>query len=221
MKKWIFSMVMVFSFSLSSNSLQQMTEHHHSAAPGKFLAHQAEYLEPDSVRTNYLAVRSEKIIGFSGNSLNKLEMAFRALEIAVNSREFKDRVINFRNSRGERRFASNKGYSNEEIYELFMEGREILQPGTPGEMNFHLKLYYRPWSRVIGYTSGDTNLIHINWKFFKNYEPHEVASNLAHEWTHKMGFDHASAKEHDSAPYAIGYIVGDIASGLLKNNKLH
>jgi hypothetical protein len=97
---------------------------------------------------------------------------------------------------------------------------KLLQSNTPGEMNYYLKLYYNPFSRVIGYTSGETNLIHINWRFFKNYQPSNVAANLAHEWVHKLGFDHASAKEHDSAPYAIGYIVGDMAERILKSNQL-
>jgi hypothetical protein len=96
-----------------------------------------------------------------------------------------------------------------------MDGREVLLPNTPGEMNFYLRLYNRPWSRVIGYTSPQSNIININWKFFKNYRPSDVAANLAHEWTHKIGFDHVSAKERNSVPYAIGYIAGDIAKKLL------
>jgi hypothetical protein len=77
-------------------------------------------------------------------------------------------------------------------------------------MNFFLNLYNKPWSKVIGYTNGTINVININWKFFKGNTVADVAANLAHEWTHKIGFDHKSAKEHDSAPYAIGYIVGDL-----------
>jgi len=48
-----------------------------------------------------------------------------------------------------------------------------------------------------------------------------VAGNLAHEWTHKIGFDHKSAAEHDSAPYAIGYIVDELAAKVLKGSKLY
>lgn len=220
MKKWIFSLAVLVSLSKSFSS-QKMIQHNHDHAPQKFSAIEADYIRPDSVAGTYLSVKGMKIEGFGEKSMDKLEKAFAALEQAVNSEEFKDRVINFKNSKGERSFASNKGLSNEEIYQIFMEGREVLQPETPGEMNFYLKLYNRPWSRVIGYTYGDINTIHINWRFFKNYHPHQVAANLAHEWTHKMGFDHKSAKEHDSAPYAIGYIVGDIASRILKSQKLH
>lgn len=220
MKKWIFSLALIFSTSLLNADIQGMTEHGHDHAPQKFAPNEAEYYPAETVVTNRLVVRGMEIKGFNEASQEKLKLAFRALEIAVNSDEFRDRVINFKNTQGERSFASNKGMTNEEIYEHFMEGREDLQPETAGEMNFYLKQYYRPWSRVIGWTTPTTNVININWKFFKNYQPHEVASNLAHEWTHKMGFGHKSAKEHDSAPYAIGYIVGDIAKRVLKNNLL-
>lgn len=221
MKKWIFSLALMFSASLPNTQVQQMMEHGHSQAPQRFAPTDLEYYPAETVAKTYLKVKAMEIEGFSAESRQKLNLAFRALEMAVNSDEFRDRVINFKNSKGERAFASNKGMTNEEIYEHFMEGREILQQDTPGEMNFYLKQYHRWWSRVIGWTTPTTNVININWKFFKNYQPHEVAANLAHEWTHKMGFDHTSAKEHDSAPYAIGYIAGEIASRVLKNNYLH
>ncbi len=148
--------------------------------------------------------------GFSGSGLKKLYSAFSFMEKIINSEEFKQRIINFKNHKGEKKFESSKGLSNEEIYEIFMEGREILQWETSGEVNLFLKLYDNPMSRVIGYTSPKTNIIHMNWKYFKHFKTHEVAANLTHEWIHKLGFGHTSAKEHDSVPYAIGYIVRDM-----------
>lgn len=220
MKKWIFSLAIMFTVSMQDAPVQEMLVHHDTHHPQQFYPGDPQYLPPQFIQTQYLTVKAMSIQGFKGEKLAKLEEAFRVLEIAVNSEEFKERVINFKNTRGERAFASNKGLTNEEIYRIFMEGRETLQPETEGEMNFYLKLYYRPWSKVIGYTTPTTNVININWKFFKNYRPSDVAANLAHEWTHKIGFGHTSAKEHDSVPYAIGYIVGDIAERIMKN-KLH
>jgi hypothetical protein len=106
------------------------------------------------------------IQGFDAESLKKMNKAFEVLEKVVNSNEFKDRVINFKNTQNERSFASNNGLTNEQIFEIFMEGRETLQQNTPGEMNFFLKLYHRPFSKVIGWTSGNINTININWKFY-------------------------------------------------------
>lgn len=200
MKKWIFSLALASSVAFSGT---------------------ASAISPDSVDSSYLTVRGMEITGFSDESLKKINDALIILEKIVNSEEFKERVINFKNSKGERLFASNKGLSNEQIYQIFMEGKEILQPDTEGEMNFYLNLYNSWWSRVIGYTDGTTNVININWKFFKTNPISDVAANLAHEWTHKIGFDHKSAKERDSAPYAIGNIVGDIAQKMTKKTKLH
>jgi hypothetical protein len=221
MKKWTFSLALVFSLSTAGTPLEKMIDHDHHKVPSRFIPGETDYVSPLSVEGGYLRVKGEEIKGFSDEALKKLNEAMRLLELAVNSQEFKDRVLNFKNTLGEPQFASNKGLTNQQIFEIFMEGRETLQHNTPGEMNFFLKLYHRPWSRVIGYTSGNTNVIHINWRFFRKYRPYDVAANLAHEWTHKMGFDHKSAKEHDSAPYAIGYIVGDIAQRIYLGGKLH
>lgn len=220
MKKWIFSVALILSLDLQDLKFQRMISHRYKVIPGRFNSYETEYVIPETIDAGYLSVKKMKIDGFSGESLKKLNTAFTLIEKVVNSLEFKDRVINFKNRSGLREFASNKGLTNEEIYQIFMEGREALQPNTPGEMNYYLKLYYNPFSKVIGYTSGDTNLIHINWRFFKNYQASDVAANLAHEWVHKIGFDHVSAKEHDSVPYAIGYIVGDMAKRIFKPNQL-
>lgn len=174
-----------------------------------------DYLNPEMVQTGHLSVVPMKITGFDHASRTKLDLAFKALENVVNSEEFKNRVINFKNTKGQRSFASNNGQTNEEIYAAFMEGNETLQPNTPNEMNFFLSLYFKRFSRVIGYTTPYTNQININWKFFRNYAPADVAGNLAHEWIHKIGYDHTSAAEHDSVPYAIGYIVEEMAGRYL------
>ncbi len=176
---------------------------------------QRGFVHPDSVRTGHLTVVPMSVVGFDGDKGDKINAAMRILEEVVNSEEFKSRVINFVNTNGDREFASNKKLTNEEIYAQFMEGRETLQPNTPNEMNYFLKLYNKPWSRVIGYTDASINVININLKYFKTNTASDVAANLAHEWTHKIGFTHKSAAEHDSAPYAIGYIVGDIARARL------
>lgn len=210
MKKWMFALGLLISFSVSFEVEHEETFVTFDTPVKSFQAHEKGHVSADSVPTGRLTVVAESLTGFDGAKGEKMEKALRALEEVVNSEEFKERVINFKNKKGERAFASNKGLTNEQIYAQFMEGRETLQQDTPNEMNFWLKLYNKPWSRVIGYTTPTVNLININWKYFKGNEVSSVASNLAHEWTHKIGFGHKSASEHDSAPYGIGYIVGDL-----------
>lgn len=190
-------------------------------SPSVFSPTEAGYVDPDSVQTGVLVVKPMDIKGFDGDSMVKVEKAFEVLEAVVNSQEFKNRIVNFKNTAGERAFASNKKLTNEQIYANFMEGKETLQPSTEGEMNFFISMYYKRWSKVIGWTNGSINTINVNWKFFKNFKPNDVAGNLAHEWTHKIGYDHKSAAEHDSAPYAIGYIVREMGARYLKGEELH
>jgi hypothetical protein len=225
MKKWIFSIsLFLTAFVFLNNSDHKCDHNKHGQMMEfsstvqrvqKFQSFESQYYNPRKVQTGHLSVKAMQIKGFEGDSLLKLKKAFEVLEKVVNSEEFKNRVINFKNNQNERSFASNNGLSNEQIYEIFMDGRETLQQNTPGEMNFFLSLYHRRFSKVIGWTDGSINTINVNWKFFKDFLPNEVAGNLAHEWTHKIGFDHISAAEHDSAPYAIGYIVREMGAKYL------
>ena len=99
-----------------------------------------------------------------------------------------------------------------------MSGAENLMPDSIGVMNFDLSLYRskNPWSKVKGYTTADSMQIFINKKYFRlsSWTPLDVAGNMAHEWVHKMGFGHDyrdNADRPSSVPYAIGYMLIDIA----------
>lgn len=224
MKKWIFSFSLLLCASFNYSAVNHDQHEHAGAfdiAPKTLKATDARFIHPDSVNANHLSVKAMDVKGFDVASTEKLEKAFAALEQVVNSEEFKNRVVNFVNTQGKNEFKSNKGLTNQQIYTFFMDGRETLQQNTPNEMNFYLSLYYKRYSKVIGWTNGDINTININWKFFKGFRPSDVAGNLAHEWTHKLGFGHKSAAEHDSAPYAIGYIVREMSERVLKGEELH
>lgn len=207
MKKWI--------FSLSFLMIAAHSTAHADVRVKMFQSGEENYVSPSTVSASYLVVKPMKLTGFGTASKAKLQKAFDALEHVLNSEEFKEAVINFKNKKGERAFASNDGKSNEEIYQLIMEGRETLQQNSPGEMNLYLKLYTNWFSRVIGYTTPSVNTINMNWKYFRYYTPGDVAGNLMHEWLHKLGFDHRSASEHDSVPYAVGYLVEDMIKSYL------
>ncbi len=152
----------------------------------------------------------------------KIEQANTLLLKIMNSQEFKERVLNF-TFKGQKQFNENNGKTNQEIYDHLMTGAEVLMPGSPGVMNFDLTLYKskNPWSKVKGYTLPDTMRIWINTKFFRlsSWTPKDVAANMAHEWVHKMGYGHAYNHNDDrpfTVPYAIGYIVKDIADQFYK-----
>jgi hypothetical protein len=79
-------------------------------------------------------------------------------------------------------------------------------------MDLELELYYS-WTSTVGYTTPGEMKIYLNTKFYNPFTPSEVAGNVFHEWTHKLGFEHAttySAERDSTVPYAIGYLIRDL-----------
>lgn len=156
---------------------------------------------------------------FNNQQYDKLMQAKQLVEMIINSAAFKNRVLNF-SYQGKKEFVQNSGMSNKQIYDFLMTGAEQYPEKTASdhEMDYDLVLYKPKWyqsKNVLGYTSRDTNIIHINKKFFNDAEVNQIAMNLVHEWTHKMGFDHdfkRTDRRPYSVPYGIGYLVRDLGN---------
>ncbi len=178
----------------------------------------------NDVPTGHLKVVPGQIYGFKSHptELANIKKSFAVIEAVINSEEFKAKVINYVGLDGKRAYSSNKGLTNEQIYSKLMEGNELLGgEQTLGEMNFDIERYNKWWSKVIGYTSpGVDNWIEVNGKFYANYQADSIAGNLTHEWIHLNGFYHDSARDHDSVPYAVGYIMENLATKFLKQGFL-
>lgn len=174
------------------------------------------------VPSPFIKVIQEQINFGRGSVYNTLIDAINLVEIIVNSQTFKERVIGYINSNQVRSYTRNEGLTNEEIYLRLMEGREVLDQNTPGEMNLYIQQYNRWWSKVIGYTKiGQSKWMWVNWKFYKYFEASEMASNIVHEWLHLIGFYHDSASDHDSVPYAVGYITRELVQQYLREGTLN
>jgi hypothetical protein len=148
---------------------------------------------------------------FDQNDEVKVEKAFEIIKKVVASSEFRNRVLNF-TYQGKKQFIDNKGMTNEEIYQALLEGKENLLPVVDNQMDLELQLYYS-WTSTVGYTTPGELRIYMNTKFFDPYTPSEVAGNVFHEWTHKLGFEHASSHSVDrdhSVPYALGYLIEEL-----------
>ena len=146
-----------------------------------------------------LTITVHKIAGFSDAQLEKYKRAVALTEIILNSEKFYEELMKLK-------FTSAKDKSNQEIYNMIMSGAETLEPVEDNEVDVFINMYYKN-NKVVGYTMPSTRETWVNSKFFEQYEPEEIGCNLVHEWMHKLGFDHVSAKEHTSVPYAIGYLV--------------
>lgn len=152
---------------------------------------------------------------FSIEKEAKLRDAIRRLEIVINSVQFKQAVLNHEYN-GEKLFANNDGLSNEEIYQKILMASEELQPGEDEEIDLDLTLYYKNNS-VVGYTYPNTTRVWINDKFFTPNSLGKVAGNIAHEWTHKIGFEHDfrnTSRRKYSVPYAVGDIIEELVDSM-------
>lgn len=148
---------------------------------------------------------------FDRDQEDKVHKAIEIIKKVVGSTEFRSRVLNY-TYQGQKQFVDNKGMTNAQIYQALLDGREDLKPEIDNEMDLELELYYS-WTSTVGYTTPDVLLIHMNTKFFDPYTPSQVAGNVFHEWTHKLGFDHAqnySVSRDSSVPYAIGYLIEEL-----------
>ncbi len=157
---------------------------------------------------------------FTDQQYDRLMQAKQLVEMIINSPAFKSRVLNFNGGT----FIQNNGLTNLQIYELLMSGAEKYpqQTEVDGAMDYDLVLYKPKWyqsKKVLGYTSQDTRVVHINKLFFNKADINEIAMNLVHEWTHKMGFGHdfkKTARRPYSVPYGVGYIVRDLGNKILQ-----
>lgn len=104
--------------------------------------------------------------------------------------------------------------SNDEVYRKIMSGVEVLDPEVDNEADIYVELNYRfSWS-AIGYTYPNTKWQWVYNRFFKGASVASIAANLAHEWCHKIGYDHEykwTQLREKSVPYAVGYFVEQYA----------
>jgi hypothetical protein len=125
------------------------------------------------------------------------------------ARELIARIFNsedFKKALESRKYTSTT-LTGPEIYTKLFAGAEALQPAVNYQMDLKVTMYYKRFSKVVGYTYPDTLVVYTHSKYHNVYTACEVASNLTHEWSHKMGFDHSSAEDDNSVPYSLNTII--------------
>ncbi|WP_408098024.1 hypothetical protein ACJVC5_03615 [Peredibacter sp. HCB2-198] len=157
-----------------------------------------------------------ELLNFNTEQAEKYNQAIELVKLVVATEEFRTKVLNHTYN-GSKQFANNNGLTNAQIYQSILDAAEKLYPAKNNRMDLEVELYYANNS-VVGYTNGSTTQIWVNTKFFNNYKINSVAGNLFHEWLHKLGYGHdsaATAQRPYSVPYAIGYIMADIAQDFM------
>ena len=153
---------------------------------------------------------------FSRSNEEKYKEAAEIVKMVVATEEFRNKVLNHTYG-GKKTFVDNRGFTNEQIYQIILEGAEKLQPAKNNQIDAEIELYYAA-TNTVGYTYPSSKRIWVNTKYFNTYSVVGVSRNLFHEWMHKLGFGHAStwsSSRDYSVPYALGRIVGDIGKNFL------
>lgn len=182
----------------------------------------------------YLVVVPEVMEFPESKQKDRFERAQSILETIMNSQDFKIRVLAYKRSLdGKRRYQKNylwnnskERLSNEDVFNLIMNGNEFMLPNTLTEMNLNAYVKNCNWfmnkvsiwcRAVIGSTSpSDSKWIKLNWKFYKRFKTSEMVSNLVHEWLHLIGFLHGSENMREEVPYVVGSIAGQVAEEYLE-----
>lgn len=160
--------------------------------------------------------------GFNSPQQIILKNSLKKFEFVMNSKELKNRIVNFQSPLNNR-FEDNLGLSNEQIFERIHTGEEVYEPGRDFEADLYLVLIKkrRPLlarNPAIGYgLPGQKEIYTYSWWFNKAKE-NDYAGHIAHEWAHKVGFDHSfspSSTRNYSVPYAFGYMVEELCKTII------
>lgn len=140
-----------------------------------------------------------KMDGFTDAERDKFIRATAKAQKILNSKKFRERFLALP-------LEQTQNKTNLEIYQMIMSGADKLNKENDGDIDVQITMYYS-FNNTVGYTYPDTWFTWINRKFFTNYNEADVACNIMHEYMHNLGFGHRKASDHNSVPYATGYLV--------------
>ncbi|TFF37218.1 hypothetical protein [Mucilaginibacter psychrotolerans] len=160
--------------------------------------------------------------GYQFSDLEKLQKALSLFEAAMNTERLKSEIVNFSCVLGNK-FEDNQGLSNQQVFEKLYAGEEHYAAGINFTADLILVLVKKrkpPFfilHPAIGFgMPGQKEINTYTWWFYRA-ELYELAGHFAHEWSHKLGFDHSynpTPTRDFSVPYAFGYMVAEIAKTL-------
>lgn len=137
-----------------------------------------------------------------------LKKAIDLIQWAINEREFREYVLNFRNQYKVRSFLQTKN-TNEWHLERLVSGSE-LNTGTDYTWDSVIA-FFSSNTEIIGYTNDLQKIIYLNDKFLNRDLP-SICNTLTHEYCHLVGMEHSLINPGNdiwmqTAPYAIGSYI--------------
>lgn len=154
-------------------------------------------------------IRTTKLTPKENLKVTKSEML---MELVINSPEFKQEILtaDFSGETSQWKYSTNL-----EIYEHIMSGQEILRPRRDNKANIELATFKPNWyTRHIGHTYKTVLTQWINRQYLRARHYVKIASNILHEWGHKLGFDHDfenTARRKFSVCYRLNLIFEKLA----------
>ena len=173
-----------------------------------------------------LKVNVDNVWNANQQESDKIKAAGALIEKVVNSDIFKQKILSFGyeshactgfwkwkkcTTTWEEGFTTTDK-TNQQVYDIIMAGKTQDENTTPdGIIDLRINILDGGGGKVIGYTTPGSDRTNTYRWVISDYTPAELAGHFFHEYLHRCGFDHASAKDHLSVPYACGYIMEDLA----------
>lgn len=158
---------------------------------------------PEEVNPASIKIKSD--ISGTPEQAARLSKIMSVVEKVVNSEEFKQRVLSAT-------YSSPKADSVK-FYQDLVGGAEKVTGSpvvTDNTWNIQWVFQAKKYSDVTGWTYGNTHKIWINSQKWKSRTDRAVGGTVCHEYSHKLGYGHNSAKSHNSAPYSVGTICSEL-----------
>ncbi len=158
--------------------------------------------------------------GYSAADQKFVRAALAKFEEAMNSSQLKERIMNYTCSLGQV-FESNAGFSNKAIYDILYASVEVYNDTMNNTADLYLELIQkkRPYPSFLlssleaGYGNHMEKEIYTYSWWFNQAKDWQYAGHIAHELSHKIGFDHdprPTATRKFSVPYAFQSIIESI-----------
>jgi hypothetical protein len=157
-------------------------------------------------------VRANNLTAINDNDRKVMTTCIEIFENIMNDtgfqKELLDTTFEFDKDDDPMRFLTPK-----QVVDTLFSGREWYHTYVDhtAEVNWEAtkRVHKPPFTTTIGYGNSNDSLIYTYIFYIRNYTIADVTGNLAHEWSHKVGFDHKE-KDHPGRDETVPYIFGNL-----------
>lgn len=167
------------------------------------------------------SVNIQYLSGYDESQEKFVKSAMGKFEKAMNSDLLKQKIIGFAGISGGG-FEENTGLTNQQVYEKLMSGSEAYMPAANFSADLFLVLREADVPPLLSYPPigfglpGTKEIITYSW-WFNTASEARYAGHIAHEWSHKVGFNHSfdfTPTRQFSVPYAFGNIIEELTENM-------